>query len=556
MRPRSLITVSTVFLLWAARLASQVELGPSRRVGVAERLRLKLEDAGLPAHLAVAGEPIRTSVMLPRFYERRGYVPAWSGEEGPLVLADELVAVLRNLPLEGLRPSDYHLAAVESLLQEVRGPALSTTARLSDLDLLLTDAYLTLSVHFFSGRVPRDNLRDWPPERSPRDFGPLLEAALSSGRVSSSLHSLLPADVGYGQLKDVLARYRSRAAGEPWPTVPSGKKLELGAIDARVATLRERLRLEGDLPQGGVFEPDVFDPDLVAAVRRYQTRHGLDPDGVVGASTLEALDVSPAERARQIELNLERRRSMPRSVGERYILVNVPAFGLEVIESGETVMAMKVIVGMVTWPTRDFTGQMTYVVLNPSWHVPTKIAAEEIVPVIRRDPGYLERNRIRVFAGGTEDGEEVDPRDVRWSRLTADHFPYLLHQDPGPTNPLGKVKLMLPNPYDVYLHDTPARGLFDRAERTFSHGCVRVERAVDLAEYALRGDRPWTREAMDKAFASGVEQTVRLLEPIPVHLVYWTAFIGRAREVEFRKDIYGWDRELERSLTAPASPVL
>jgi murein L,D-transpeptidase YcbB/YkuD len=254
------------------------------------------------------------------------------------------------------------------------------------------------------------------------------------------------------------------------------------------------------------------------------------------------------ERVSQIEANLERWRWLPQDFGPRYILVNVANFGLEVIENDATVMTMRAVVGKSYTRTPAFSADMTYLVFCPYWNVPDSIAKEEMLPLIQEDPAYLAQNHLKLFQGWGSEQKEIDPTTVDWSQVDDEDFPYHLRQEPGAMNPLGRVKFMFPNKFHVYLHDSPARALFWRTEREFSHGCIRIHKAAELAEYVLRGDPQWTPESVREAMEKSLDQIVRLPEPIPVHVLYWTAWVDEAGLVHFRKDIYGRDKPLEEAL--------
>jgi len=253
-------------------------------------------------------------------------------------------------------------------------------------------------------------------------------------------------------------------------------------------------------------------------------------------------------RIRQIELNMERWRWVPDSLlGDRYAMVNIPDFTMRVVEHGQTVLAMRVVVGKDMSRTPMFSDEITYMVLNPTWNVPASIAADEILPEIQKDPSYLERNNMRVFANETDHAAEVNPADVHWSDLSAEDFHYAIRQDPGPQNPVGHVKFMCPNQFNVYLHDTPAGQLFNAEARSFSHGCIRLEKPVDLAVYLMKSEG-WTPETVKAAFDSAHNSSVKIPEPLPVRIFYWTAFVDDRGVLQFRDDLYGLDQLLDRSL--------
>jgi len=520
---------------------------------VAERIRTRIEDAGIVAELQAGGEPIYESAVLPGFYERRLYRPAWSDGRGRTPLADDLVDALRRADIEGLRSQDYHLAGIETVLAAVRadaksGPALAPD-RWAELDLLLTDAFLVYGAHLLAGRVNPETLRpEWVAHRRSADAAAVLEAALASGNIAGAIEALVPPHNGYRQLRAALARYRAVAAGGGWPVIPD-TTLQRGGRGPAVAALRQRLRLEDDL--GIDQDGDLFDAALEQALQRFQGRHGLTADGAVGAATRAELNVPVERRVEQLEVNLERWRWLPKDLGRRHIVVNIAAFELDVVEEEAVVLTMRVVVGRLYHRTPVLSDTMRYLVLNPYWHVPRSIAAGELLQKVRRDPSYLARYKVQVFPNSGPDARAVDAATVDWSAVKGARFPYRLRQDPGPLNALGRVKFMFLNKFNVYLHDTPSRPLFEETQRDFSHGCIRIQQPIDLAVYLLRQDPAWSRDAILEALTDAVDRTVPLRAPIPIHLQYWTAWAERDGTIQFRRDIHRQDPPLLRALRAP-----
>jgi murein L,D-transpeptidase YcbB/YkuD len=504
-------------------------------------LHARFPASGAPPQLRIGDESFRGSTGLPCFYERRGYAPAWSAAD-----AGALLETLDRAGGEGLRPEEYRGAALRQLAEAAESP--SQTA---DFDLLLTDAFLRYASHVQSGRVDPERLysdcQGTPPKAylPNTDLPAVLEAALGSGSLRQVLDALPPPHEGYRRLRAALARYRQVEARGGWVAVPDGPTLRRGNRGERVEALRLRLVQAavadaadaanaadtanlpaGDTAAGPPTPADVFDKPLAAAVQAFQERHGLDADGVAGAATLRALAEPAAAHVRQIELNLERWRWLPRDLGKRYVLVNIAGFGLDAVEDGRTALAMKVIVGKPYTRTPLFSGLMTRVIINPSWYVPNSIITKEIAPRLGRDPGYIQRENFEVLP--TRDG-----------RLA-------LRQRPGPNNALGRIKFLFPNRFNVYLHDTPSRSLFGRTVRTFSHGCIRIEKPLEMAEWVLGPE--WTPETIQAAIATGKERTVPVLRPIPVHVTYATAWVDAAGTLQIRTDVYGRDKPLDEAL--------
>lgn len=342
------------------------------------------------------------------------------------------------------------------------------------------------------------------------------------------------------RVAEALARYHAIAARGGWPEVPQGEVLEPGVTDPRVPVLRRRLAASGDLATVG--EGARYDPTLVDAVRRFQARHGLLVDGRVGRETLAALNVPAAARVETLAINLARRRALPDPRG-LHLRVNTAAATLEAIRDGTVVLSMPVIVGAPRTPTPDLESAVTGIVFNPSWTIPHSIAVNEVLPRLRRDPGYLAANEIRIL----DRPEDPYGRRIDWRAVSRRAFPFTLRQAPGPRNPLGRIKFDMASPYAIYLHDTPARGLFSRTMRALSHGCIRLSRPLDLAAL-LSGTEASALEAeIDRG-----ETRYLPVTSVPIVVAYLTAFVDAAGEVQFRPDIYRRDRALAQAAASGA----
>ena len=348
---------------------------------------------------------------------------------------------------------------------------------------------------------------------------------------------LLPA------LESALSHYRQLTAQGGWPQIAVGPTLHEGDMDERIHFLRKRLAASGDLA-APLDQGVLFDELLKEAVQRFQARHGLTADGVVGARTLTELNVPISKRIQQLAASLERCQPLPSLLEPRHILVNIADFTLKLYEDGKLRLSMPVIVGKTYRQTPVFTGYISSLVLNPSWEVPRSIATKDLLPKIKKNPGYLTQLHLRVLRDWTSE-TELDPATIAWANLSQARFPYRLRQDPGPANALGRVKFLLPNPYDVYLHDTPAQALFQQDSRTFSSGCIRLARPMELAVYLLQGTPLGSMDALNAALSRGKTQSVAIPSPIAVHIAYMTAWVDREGIIQFRPDIYNRDPALQ-----------
>lgn len=351
-------------------------------------------------------------------------------------------------------------------------------------------------------------------------------------------------------LQKVLDRYRAIEKDGGWPTVPGVALLRAGSSGPAVARLRERLTVTNDLTAPAAAA-QVFDREVTAAVMKFQARHGLDDDGIVGPKTRAALNVPVAARIDQIATNLKRLESLPAPNGRRTILINIAAFDLTVTEENRIAFTSPVIVGRLSRPTPVFSSAVTKIVINPYWYVPRRIAVADILPKVQRDPSYLRTQSIRIYRADDSARIEIPPESIDWKSLNKNNFPYVLVQDPGPANALGRVKFFLPNDQDIFMHDTPAQELFNHEQRTFSSGCIRVSRALELADYLLRRDGLSSFQQMAEALQRRETRQIALKTPVPLDIVYLTAWAGPDGRAQFRDDVYALDSKMASS--APPS---
>jgi murein L,D-transpeptidase YcbB/YkuD len=506
--------------VYAATAAASVESAEIVRSIVDSRSHPQLTKAGLE----------KVHGALEKIYQSTSYAPIWVRDGRPTPQARAVAAYITGVDVHGLRPADYDSALLLAETQRLEADAGDATD-VARYDTAITISLLRLLHDTANGRV------------DPRRLGFGLDAAhepfdLQSAVLSIAASSDVEGDIGafeppfplFRRLLSALATYRELAARADLPRVPDTPTLHPGEAGEAVPAMRARLIALGDLPVDAPapLDAQVLDDPLVGAIKNFQRRHGLAADGVVGKATLAALRVPIGDRVEQIELGLERLRWLPRLTPDRFLIVNIPEFRLSAFRRGEEgpVMTSEVVVGSAArrHATPILSAEMKYIVFRPYWNVPPGIARKEILPKTAEDEDYLVNNDMEVVNGR-------------------------IRQRPGANNSLGLIKFIFPNRHHVYLHDTPSKALFGRARRDFSHGCIRVARPVELAEFLLAGQDSWTKESIEVAMRSGRNNRhVDLDSPVPVYLLYSTVIIGRSGEVRFFDDIYGHDAELKKVL--------
>jgi len=476
----------------------------------------------------------------------------WLVDGRPAPAAQQAVDILAAAATEGLQPDDYHATRLaQAVASAARGPALGPDAA-QQLEDALTAALQRYLGDLRSGRIdPRQIQQNYTQPAAPRiDATTALQQALAAPSLADAVRAAAPQVPLYASLRTELARYRALGAPAAWatplPALP-GRKLEAGQAWAGLAQLMQRLVVLGDLP-ADAQPPALYDEALQNGVKAFQQRHALASDGVIGKATLDALAISPTARARQIELAMERLRWTPLLRGPRMIVVNIPEFVLRAYEVQDgrvsLQLAMKVIVGKaLDTRTPLFDEDMRFIEFSPYWNIPPSIARSETIPRLRRDPGYLQQQGM----------EFVGTNGQVHSTLAPEYLDAVLRgqmrirQRPGPKNALGDIKFVFPNNSNIYLHHTPAPLLFQRDRRDFSHGCIRVEDPVALAQFVLHNDPAWPETRIREAMARGQSATLRLAKPLPVVIAYSTAIVKQG-QLHFFADLYGQDRLLDQAL--------
>ena len=484
---------------------------------------------------------------LTEIYHGNGLQPFWIRNGKPSPRAADILAVLKDAESHGLDPASYFVDKIHRYWDR------KDTTGLVRLDILLT---LGMMRYVADQREGRMEPHEFDPELFATardvevDWDVLRQTAFETTDMKAFLDQQAPPFFQYRELQKKLADYRALAAKGGWPSIPAGNALKPGMEDQRVTIIRKRLAVTRELTPENM-DSAVFDAALAEAVKRFQKRHNLNPDGVVGNQTLATMNVPVAARIKQIIINMERYRWLKRRMDDRLVAVNIAGFEAAAGKPGKFDLTMPVIVGKTYHKTPVFSDTIKYVVINPYWNLTTSIASNETLPRLKKDPHYLEKHHMRIFQGWGPDAPELDATTIDWSKVSKkDMNRYRVRQDPGPDNALGTLKLVFPNKYNVYLHDTPAHGLFKQERRAFSHGCIRMDRPAEMAAWVLGGEeKGWSLARVNEIVASRKRQVVVLDQPMPVYILYRTAFVNpEDNTLYFYEDIYGRDQLLAKAL--------
>ncbi|PTV95353.1 murein L,D-transpeptidase YcbB/YkuD [Halanaerobium saccharolyticum] len=492
------------------------------------------------------GEEVSFYRELIEFYDQRYHRSIWFDGDQFKKDPEVLIAEIKDSYGEGLKPADYHLDFIEN---SVKDPDLFTADSLGKkalLEILLTNAYLSLASDYLNGKIdPEIIIEDYNHQDDNLEAQKLLKLLVDEEKLAQILETQLPTSSNYTQLRDKLYLYRDSGKIKEWPQINTDETLALDAEGKAVAQLVENLSARAYLNLESLDNRESFSQQVKRSVVRFQLDNGLNADGIVGRKTRKALNIPLEQRIKQIIVNMERWRWLPENLGSRYIYVNIADYNLKLYENNQLKMEMKTIVGQEQRSTPVFSDEIDYLVLNPYWYVPKSIAVKDKLPLIKEDYKYLQENNYSLFQyTGNNNLKEIDPAEVDWSEIDKDSFNYLLRQNPGDENALGRVKFMFPNRFSIYLHDTPSKYLFSETERGFSSGCIRIEKPVDLAEYLLKDQEKWDRQAIEAEMKKDKEKTVYLNNPIKIYLQYNTVWVDSLSNLHFREDIYGRDQKI------------
>ncbi|GHA27560.1 murein L,D-transpeptidase [Salinimicrobium marinum] len=503
--------------------------------GAGEDIEISSEE--ISGNLKNIGNQLLNQKELENFYNSRSNLAVWGDAE----IRRDFYRELKKSNEEGLQFLDYHGSELEDLMDDPGDLSAKEKAR---MELLLTDAFFEYASHLYYGKLdPKSMYEIWGVKRKQKDLQKLLQDVAENGNIEDAITDLKPKHQVYSDLKKALGEYEKLKEEDiSIQKIPEGELIKPGDEDERIAAITERLKTLNFLDKDYTSEGNLYDERLQDAVNNFQHRKGLQTDAILGNSTIRELNMSPEDRYFQILANLERWRWYPRDLGEHYILINIPAYELTVVKGGETVREHKVIAGTKERPTPIFSDSLQYIVLNPEWNIPSTIKNEDVIPAASKNPDYLSSRNMSVLSA---EGEAINPSSINWSGDEVQSYRFV--QESGPANPLGKVKIIYPNDYAIYLHDTPSKDLFEQNERAASSGCVRVQDVLDLANYLLDGQEDWNMEKINETVASGETIQVPIKSPIRVHHFYWTAWRDNGNTV-FTEDVYELDKEIYTAL--------
>jgi L,D-transpeptidase YcbB len=544
-------------------------------VSIREFINNKPENSGYE----VDRENLYSGKTIQEFYQNRNYAPAWVKSPAPIWINSNippwlnpdshvmksfdfyaltepdipswmktsllgkngyvLMDYIRQVTQHGLNPNDYHLALLEKYTDRTMLFMVIDSEDLMKLDILLTDAFLLLGLQLYYGRV---NIEKEGNSWEIRRKGPelqinlKLEEALAVNNITKALNLLAPGYRSYWMMKEDLAYYLT-LQDDLWPALTCDSVIKPGQSNKLLPLIRERL-MKLRYKMTGISSED-YDIDFEKQLWMFQKDWGLNPDGVIGKGTLIALNTTPGELTNRLKVNMERFRWLPLHEPRKYLMVNIVNFDLVFIEGVDTLISMRAIVGKDSRETPVFDALMTYIVFSPSWTVPPTILKKDVIPELLKGPGYLNEKNMKLLR---YDGSEIAYSEIDWAKVSRNNFPYMVRQNPGEDNALGKVKFMFPNDYNIYIHDTPSRGYFSRDDRAMSSGCIRIEKPFELACILLADSPGWTPEKIRAAMQQEKEQTARLKSPVNVLMLYLTAWTDGNGKVQFRNDIYSRDQ--------------
>jgi L,D-transpeptidase YcbB len=493
--------------------------------------------------------------LTPKYYTTHSFYPVWFSHLDSLKKIDEFIDFINEIELHGLLPSDYHYDSLLSYSNKLKNNLLNneSCSLIAAMDILLTDAFIAITTDIYKGKLAVETIQnDWGIQGNKPELNHIenLNSFLKATKTNDFMKKFYPSHSNYHTMVGYVRYLDSKREGDFCVAIPD----EFLPLNIFVDTLyaqevNKRLLFLGLTDKAELDYSDSL-VHFLEAIKRLQYIHGLNTDGEIGKRTLRALNLSIPSRIKKLYVNMERLRWMPNSIDQRYIMVNIADYTLALIEGKDTLLQMRTVVGKEYRKTPVFNGRMTYLVFSPTWTVPPGILRNDIIPAVSKNSSYLLNKEMVIL---DSKGNTVDVSSIDWKKAQTGSFPYRIRQAPGKQNSLGKVKFMFPNTHNVYLHDTPSRDLFAKDERTFSSGCIRIEKPFELAKKLLEHDENWTDELISAAMNQKQEKTVILKQPVEVYIYYLTAWGNGNNTVHFRYDVYTRDEQIYKALKTPRS---
>ncbi|QHT69727.1 L,D-transpeptidase family protein [Rhodocytophaga rosea] len=512
---------------------------------VAQYIQQQVENLLIGEKVILSGDSVFSRKVLPQLYQNRSFRPAWLDT----AYAATLLKAIASADQEGLMKEEYHYTALTSLKKQLDQQETDSASILAQFDILLTDGILKYGNHLLNGKIlPKDYISTWNyKERMVGDtIVDAFQKAMHARTIVKELDNLKPDMRIYTFFKEKLVQFHTLAQGDTLPNIPEvTTSIRPKTSQPAIALIKDRLRFWGYLPARTDTAREYYDDSLLVAVKQFQAMHALEADGVIGKTTIREMNTPVKDRIDQIRINLERLRWVASSLSDRYMIVNIAAFELYLFEQRKLLWSTNVMTGAVTTSTPIFKSQISYLVFNPTWTVPTSIVNSSIIPGIKRDASYLAKNHYTLVSYS---GKTVSAESINRSTISARNFPYSVVQTPGSHNALGKVKFMFPNQYAIYLHDTPSKHLFTKTDRAFSHGCIRVQDPLKLAQILLADTLNWSAGKIQQVVGEGTTKTVFLKNKLDIMIMYWTTGMDASGYIKFYKDIYKRDPELLKAL--------
>jgi L,D-transpeptidase YcbB len=476
-----------------------------------------------------------------QFYKRREFQFAWFNKKGMTAAVPIFYNQIQNYSADFNDKSfkNIRLDSLITLISNDEKSSLVKENRVKELELLLTTTFFKYSKKVYGGIAKNPKNLDWFIPRKKKDYQIFLDSLVDLNKGEKMAE---PVNPYYQKLKEKLSDYREIYKKGGFPVVVTTKKLlSISESDSCLLAVKKHLFLTGDLKTND--SSIVFTDQLAKAVSNYQHRMGLIENGKLNTKTITELNKPILFRIKQMMLNLERLRWVPVQMENEFLIVNIPEYKLHIIENGKLVWTTNVVVGKDAKQTTIFKGNISRIMLNPYWNIPNSIIRNEIIPSIKKNSNYLENNNMEVLSGD----KVINPSTINWYKYTGD-VPFIIRQKPGEDNALGKMKFLFPNNFNIYLHDTPSKGLFNESKRAFSHGCIRVEDPNKLLMYLLRNDKKWNQEKVDEILKTKKEFGIQIKPTVPVYIVYFTCWVDHRGQLNFRNDIYNLDEQLSNEI--------